>query len=356
MRWRRFELAALDLRYQLGELGVARCRHAGLGAFARDEAVHLLDLGAPSLEDVLRHRRALDIGARVFARLRDQRALYGVERLPIAFGGARQLLGLQAADLLELVAERLADPHAFAGERDLEAPDALVAEARGRGETGRGGYAVAHAVLYQLRPALAPEIGGSLGAVDAAEPFDQLLDARGDAPVRLADAEHGVLLATLGDGAADSTRFVHVDRDERGDHADHAAPADDSRNRFLVQAVLQRDDEAARREIRRDQCSGPGGVVGLHRDEGDIDRRLGERLHLGEVQGLRLLHREALGGRHAVELQAARADGFDVLRPGIDQRHVMPELREIAADIAAQGTGADYCDAFGHGAHHRRKS
>src|SRR3954454_6821449 len=150
MRWRRFELAALDLRYQLGELGVARCRHAGFGAFARDEAVHLLDLGAPSLEDVLRHRRELDIGARVFARLRDQRALYGVEPLAIASGGARQLLGLEAADLLELIAERLADAHAFAGERDLESPDALVSEAGKRLDPGRPRHAVAHAVLHQL--------------------------------------------------------------------------------------------------------------------------------------------------------------------------------------------------------------
>src|SRR3989442_4444162 len=168
---------------------MARRGHADLGAFARDEAVHLLDLGAASLDHVLRHRRALDVGARVRARLGNQHALDRGERLGIALGGTRELLWLDAADLLELVAERLADAHAFAGELDLAAADRRVVRARRRGEPGGGGDAVAHAVLAELGPALAPEIGRRLRAVDAAEPFDQLLDARRDAPVRLADAE-----------------------------------------------------------------------------------------------------------------------------------------------------------------------
>src|SRR5258708_8304479 len=62
MRRRRLELAALDLQHQLGELDVARRRHADLGAFARDQAVHLLDLGAAALYHVLAHRPTLHLG------------------------------------------------------------------------------------------------------------------------------------------------------------------------------------------------------------------------------------------------------------------------------------------------------
>ena len=43
---------------------------------------------------------------------------------------------------------------------------------------------------------------------------------------------------------------------------------------LLVQAVLQRHHEAVRREIRRDQRRRPFGVVGLDRDERDVDRLL----------------------------------------------------------------------------------
>src|SRR4051812_29267799 len=118
---------------------MARRAHADCGALRRDVAVHLLDLGAAALEDVLRHRRPLDVGARVFARLGNEQALDGGERLAVAFGGTREFLRLDAADLLELEAKRLADAHAFAGERDLKAADAVVAEASRRGEARGGG-------------------------------------------------------------------------------------------------------------------------------------------------------------------------------------------------------------------------
>src|SRR5207237_4754542 len=239
------------------ELHMARRGHADVGAPERDVAVHLLDLRAPAFQDVLRHRRPLNVGARILAGLGNEHALDGGERLAVAFGGARELLGLDAADLLELEAERLSHAHAFAGERDLEAPDAVVAQAGGGGEAGRGGDAVPHAVLHQLRPALAPEIGGDFRAVDATQPACELFRARRNAPVRLADAKHGVLLAAFADGAADAAGFVHVDRDERGDDADDAPPADDAGDGLFVQAVLQRDDEATTREVGRDQLGGP---------------------------------------------------------------------------------------------------
>src|SRR5712664_3466024 len=330
-RWR--ELAALHARHDLGEPGMAWRRHADLGALARDVAVHGIDLGAPALKDVLRHRRALDVAARVGAGLRHDDGLDLRERGGVALGGARDALGIGTPDLLEPVAERLADAHRFAGEPDLEAADLVVAQAVARGQPGRRSNAVAHAVLNEFRPALAPQVGRRLRAVDAAEPLDQLLDARRDAPVRLADAEDGVLIAALRDGPADAAGLVQVHRDHRGDHADGASPPDYAGDGFLVEAVLQRNDEAFRGQIWPDQGGRPQRVVGLDRDERDIDRPPGERLDFGQVQGLGALHREPLLGRHAVELQTARPDGFDMLRPRVDQRHVVPEVRERAADI-----------------------
>src|SRR5216683_8380856 len=125
------------------------------------------------------------------------------ERGGVALGGAREALGIGAPDPLERIAKRLADAHRFAGEPDLEAADLVVAQAIARGQPGRRGHAVAHAVLDELRPALAPQVGRRLRAVDAAEPLDQLFDARRDAPMRLADAEDGVMVASLRDGPAD---------------------------------------------------------------------------------------------------------------------------------------------------------
>src|SRR5207248_10645626 len=86
-RRRRLELPTLHLRHELRQFGMARRRHADLGALACDEPVHLLDLGAPALEDVLRHRWTLDVGAGVGAGLRVQHAIDGGERLGNAFGG-----------------------------------------------------------------------------------------------------------------------------------------------------------------------------------------------------------------------------------------------------------------------------
>src|SRR5882762_8701176 len=205
-RWR--ELAALHARHDLGEPGMARRRHADLRALARDVAVHGVDLGAPALEDVLRHRGALDVAARVGAGLRHDEGFDLRERGGVALGGAREALWIGAPDSLERIAERLADAYRFAGELDLEAADPVVAQAVARGQPGRRGNAVTHAVLDEFRPALAPQVGRRLRAVDAAEPHDQLFDARGDAPMRLADAEDGVIVAALGDGPPDAAGLV----------------------------------------------------------------------------------------------------------------------------------------------------
>src|SRR2546430_14012111 len=112
---------------------MARRRHADLRALARDVAVHGVDLGAPALEDVLRHRRALDVAARVGAGLRHDQGLDFRERGGVALGGAREAPGIGAPDPLERVAKRLADAHRFACEPGLEAAAPWAALAVGPG-------------------------------------------------------------------------------------------------------------------------------------------------------------------------------------------------------------------------------
>ena len=63
-------------------------------------------------------------------------ALHFGQRRGVAFRGASEFLRLDAAHLLERVAERLADADRLAGERDLEAADPLVC-AGSRARSGR---------------------------------------------------------------------------------------------------------------------------------------------------------------------------------------------------------------------------
>src|SRR5471032_172627 len=182
-------------------------------AAAGDVAVHELDLGAAALADVLRHRRPLDVGARVGVdvRARPQDRLDLVERGLVAFACLGQRLGLHLADLLDVIAQRLADAYSFAAQFDREAADRVVGVAIPAGEAGRGRDAVLHAVLAELGPTLAPQVGRGLGAVNAAHHLAQLLDALGDAAMHLADAEHRVLVAAFRHRAADAGGLEHVD-------------------------------------------------------------------------------------------------------------------------------------------------
>ena len=89
-------------------------------------------------------------------------------------------------------------------------------------------------------------------------------------------------------GAADMARLEQLHADAAADHAAHrAAPADDARDAFLVDAVLRRHHEAARCQVLADHARRPHRVVRLHRDEGDVDRLLlRQLLHIGDVHGV----------------------------------------------------------------------
>jgi hypothetical protein len=141
------------------------------------------------------------------------------------------------------------------------------------------------------------------------------------------------------------TGLVGVHADAAGDAADHAPPADDAGDPLLVDAVLERDDEAAGNEVLADQRGGPDRVVRLGADERDVDRVFGEALDLVEVQRLRMDQVLALG---AFELEPVLLDRVDVLGPGIDERDILPRPSKVAADVAADGAGAHERQPLSH--------
>src|SRR5262249_28759112 len=134
------------------------------------------------------------------------------------------------------------------------------------------------------RPALAPEVRRRLGAVDRGQHRGELLDARGDAPVHLADPEDRVAGTARLDGPGDVAGLLCVDADAAGDAADDPSPADYAGDPLLVDAVLERDDEAARRQVLADQRRRPDRVVRLRADEADLDWLLEEALDFVEVE------------------------------------------------------------------------
>src|SRR5580700_10365175 len=112
-------------------------------------------------------------------------------------------------------------------------------------KAGAGGDAVRHRVGDQLRPALAPQIVGGLGAVGVRDEAEHLLRPLGDAAMHLAGAIDGVAAVLAADAAAmDVAGFDEADADVAGDAAQDLAPADDAGDRRLVHAVLQRHDIA----------------------------------------------------------------------------------------------------------------
>ena len=167
--------------------------------------------------------------------------------------------------------------------------------------------------------------------------------------MHLAGPEHRVRVAVLGGAAMDEAGLGQVDRDRACDAAERLAPADDAGDRLLVHAVLQRDDIAVGREILPDQHRRPGGVVGLHADEGDVDRLLlGELLRVGDVQRAHR-HGEFRLGHRVGDAQAVLSHVLDMRGPRIDEGHVLAGLHHVRAGIAADRARPDDGDFLAHG-------
>src|SRR5256885_13488083 len=111
-------LTELDLFDCRDQLLVGRYRPADRAAALDDDAVDEVDLGAPALLHVLAHRRALVLAALLRVAQGQHQGFDLIERSAVALRCTRQLFRILAGDVLELVAERLADPHALATEPD----------------------------------------------------------------------------------------------------------------------------------------------------------------------------------------------------------------------------------------------
>jgi hypothetical protein len=165
------------------------------------------------------------------------------------------------------------------------------------------------------------------------------------ARVYLAHAVHRVRLAAEVDVPLHMPRPVEFRREQADAAADRLAPADHAGQPLFVDRVLHRNEVAVRRDIGPDQVRRPFGVVGLHRDHRDVERPLLRQLrHVADMQRLHR-HHHRFGRRHAVDREAVAADLLDMLRPAVDQRHVMAGAGEQGAGIAADGAGADEHDA-----------
>jgi hypothetical protein len=164
--------------------------------------------------------------------------------------------------------------------------------------------------------------------------------------VHFAHAKHDVLVTAHGHRALHASGRIELGSHQARDAAQRLAPAHDRGDALLVDAVLERDDEAVGREIRLHEMRSPLGVVGFHADEGDVDRRLlHETLYVRDVQSAHL-HRTAFGFGHAGELEPVPAHVLDVLGPRIDQRDIVTGTGHVTARITADRTGAHYDDTL----------
>ena len=122
------QLAFLDPLHDVGQGGVRRCIDSDFLGLSDDEPVQELDLGAAALDHVLPHRRAMRAAAGLVGFLEAMGVVFLGCRC-VAFTGARDDLGVDMVDLLQLIAERLTDPDRFAAEPCTEAAEYIKKKA-----------------------------------------------------------------------------------------------------------------------------------------------------------------------------------------------------------------------------------
>src|SRR5687768_7563564 len=231
------QLAALHAPNDFIHLRVGGSGNADLIAFRSNVAVDEVGFGTASLRNVLRHGGTLLVGALLRGFEQDVHDLG--ERVAIALSGARQRFRFHTEHAFQLIAVRLADANRFRAKPDREPTRPLGRIARIAVEPARGGKAVAHGIDDELRPALAPEIGGDFRAVCRAQEVGDFLRALADAAVHFTDAENDVLVAADRHRALDVSRLIELRGHQARDAAQRLAPADDGGDALLVDAILQ---------------------------------------------------------------------------------------------------------------------
>jgi hypothetical protein len=158
----------------------------------------------------------------------------------------------------------------------------------------------------------------------------------GNRAVHFAGTIDRVRGTALDAAAMDMARLDQADADMAGDTSHRLAPADDTSDRLLVHAILQRDDIATRRQILLDQYRRPLRVVGFGANERDVDRCfLAQLLCLSQVQCPHL-DRERVVAVVVSDVQAVFVHFFDMRGPHVDEGHVFAGPRHMRPGIAAQ--------------------
>src|SRR3984893_14177549 len=227
----RSQLTALDALDDIRQCGIGAAREADFLALPHHKAVEEFDLRAPALLHVLAHGGTL-LGGGALA-VHEALLVAGAHRRLVALARARNRLGRQMQNLLQLIAVRLSDADRFAPEPRGEAADRLALQHLAARQTGAGGEPVAHDVGDQFRPALAPQIAGDLGAVGEADQAADFLRPLRDPAMHFAGAKYGMRRPALAGAAVDVAGLRQVDRDAARNAPKRLAPADDAGDRLL---------------------------------------------------------------------------------------------------------------------------
>src|SRR5206468_428895 len=320
---------------EVHDLLVERRLDADAPAFTDDEAVQVIDLGAPSPHDVLAHR-----GPATGPRRRVAHHL-GLDRPePTALGGVDEPLGRDAEGRLDLEAAGAADADDLGAQVDGDAPRPRLGPALGGAEPAEPRERIQHAVDGELRPALAPEVRRDLRARDGGEQLGDPSRALRVAAVVLAHLEAEPPRV----GAHRHARLVHAGAD--GDHAaERAVGAGDRRHPVVVDPVLKIDHEAVVFQILHAEPRGPLRVVRLHGDEEEVER-LRDRLRLVQMERL---HGDGVVATGAGQPEPAAAHRLHVLGPLVDEGDVVPRLRQQPAHHAADRARPDDPESRFHG-------
>jgi hypothetical protein len=210
-----------------------------------------------------------------------------------------------------------------------------------RTEAGEARETVGHAVHGELRPSLAPEVRRYLGRGHVAHDVREAFGARGHLPVVLPDLESDLPVV----GANSVARLVHAGAD-RDDGSEAPLAAGHGGHALVVDAVLEIDDDAVGLlQVREPQGHRPLRVVRLHGNEDRVER-IRHRLQLVDPERA---HRDQMLAARARQPQADRLHRRDVIRPLVDQRHVVAGLGQHATHHAADRADPDDADSIAHG-------
>src|SRR5258707_4819995 len=151
------QFAAFDAGDDVGQDCVGRGRDADVLALAYDKTVEELNLGAPALEHVLAGRWAMLAAAGTIG-LGQTMLVDFPRRRRVALAGAGDRLRVHVADLVEGVAERLADADRLAAEPGREMADRVVLDHLAADHARARRQPLGHDVGGGLSPTLRPQI------------------------------------------------------------------------------------------------------------------------------------------------------------------------------------------------------